>query len=140
MKIPLSQAHLWLPGVSRSKTYADEAAGVLTATKDPTRGNHKHVDIAELQRVYPTVRDPQERPKDSELDDTGQTQLLIESLENRIADLTKQLDLSSDRETVLTAEKTKLLDMLALEQEKTRLMLPGAKTGWIRRVLGLGTT
>ena len=61
---------------------------------------------------------------------------IVALLENQIADLRSQLEQSTERETALITEKTKLLDMLSTEQEKTRLeqeksrllMLPASQT------------
>ena len=138
MKIPLSQAHTYLSAVSRSKTYADEAAGVLTATKDPSRGNQKVVDIAELERVYGKVSDPNENPQDSETNGTGtqiDVEVLIQSYENRIQTLETQLELANQRETTLNTEKLRLLDMsdrmLALTGEK--------RQNWLLRFLGVSS-
>ena len=139
MKIPLSQAHTYLSAVSRSKTYADEAAGVLTATKDPSRGNQKVVDIAELERVYGKVRDPKENPQDSETDSTGSqidVETLIQSYENRIRDLQEHLRKSNDREDKLIS----LSDRIQKQNEV--LMLPNSEQaerkdkGWLLRLVG----
>ena len=134
MRIPLSQAHRWVPGVSRSKTYTDADDGTLTATKDPARGNHKYVEISELERCYGRVRNPDE----TEPDTPEHTDRLLQQYENRILDLQKQLDLANARENDLTAEKTKLLDMLSTEQEKTRLLLPTSekRSNWFTRLIG----
>ena len=130
MKILLSEAHNWVVA-SRSKIYSDANAGVLSTEKDDGRGGKKIVDIAEIQRVYGEIHDPKERPTDSTPDSTGSqisTDLLIQQYENRILDFQKQLTLATDRESVTTAEKSKLLDRLSAEQEKTRLlMLPAPK-------------
>ena len=52
------------------------------------------------------------------------TEKLIQSYENRIQDMQKQLDLASTREEALTSEKSKLIDLLSAEKEEKRLMLP----------------
>ena len=137
MKIPLSEAHQHVQ-TSRSTVYDDAKNGTLSTEQDPKRGNRKLVDMAELDRVYGLRK----TPKDSETDVTGQPiapELLIKSYENRIQDLNRQLNLSNQRETTLTAEKSQLLNMLSVEQEKTRLLLPAPEQrGWIRRWLGFG--
>ena len=75
---------------------------------------------------------------------------IVALLENQIADLKAELERATDRENVLITEKTKLLDMLSTEQEKTRLeqeksrllMLPetsekNRKTpNWLLRLVG----
>ena len=53
------------------------------------------------------------------------TPKVVNLLENQIDALKARLAQASDRETALQSEKSKLLDMLSAEQEKTRvLMLP----------------
>ena len=51
-------------------------------------------------------------------------QKIVAVLENQVADLQKQLELSNERETALIDEKSKLLDLLSAEKEEKRLMLP----------------
>ena len=123
MHIPLSQAHKYLYNISRSKTYADEAAGVLTATKDPSRGNKKFVDLVELERVYGKVKNP-DATETNETDSNGQHNLLLQSYENRIQDLQKQLDLAGERETALIDERKQLIDLLSTEKEEKRALMP----------------
>lgn len=133
MKILLSKAHEYVTP-SRSAIYEDARTGKLSTEKDPTRGNKKVVDLAELQSVYDTVRHPEENPNRTELDALGRdeiTEKLVETLESQIQDLKAQLDTA-------TTEKTKLLDMLAVEQEKNRvLQLPPAKDNWFYRLIGI---
>ena len=93
MKILLSEAHNWVfPG--RSKVYADASAGLFSTEKDPTRGNKKVVDTAELERVYGKIRNPAETPQRTEANADGHfisTTELVQSYENRIHDLQAQL-------------------------------------------------
>ena len=67
-----------------------------------------------------------------------ETEKLIESYENRIQDLQKQLDLASTREETLTAEKSKLLDLTdRLQKQNETLMLPPApekQRNWFDRL------
>ena len=81
---------------------------------------------------------------------------IVSLLENQIADLRSQLEQSTERENALITEKTKLLDMLSTEQEKTRLeqeksrllMLPASETNtaperklnWVQRLFGIQTS
>ena len=127
MKILLSDAHNWCDA-SRSKLYNDARAGLISTEKDPHRGNKKVVDTAELERAYGSIRNPDENPPDTEMNGAGQhieTEKLIQSYENRIQDLQKQLDIASAREENLTAEKSKLLDLTdRLQKQNEVLMLP----------------
>ena len=69
---------------------------------------------------------------------------LIQSYENRIHDLQKQLDLASERETALIGEKSQLLDLTdRLQRQTETLMLPPApeqkekkSIGWLQRLIG----
>ena len=132
MKIPLSEANQWC-NASRSKIYDDARHGILSTEKDAGRGNRKVIDVAELERVYGQVRNPDE----SETDSTGQqisTETLIQSYENRIHDMQKQLDLANGRETALITEKGKLLDLT----DRLSLMLPSEpkRRSWLAWLLG----
>ena len=144
MKILLSDAHRWCDA-SRSKIYNDARDGLLSTEKDPHRGNKKIVDIAELERAYSSIRNPDENPSETEKNAGGQhidTEKLIQSYENRIQDMQKQLDLAGERETALTAEKSQLLDLLSAEKEEKRALMPPVdeKTrkspNWLLRLVG----
>ena len=52
------------------------------------------------------------------------SQKVIAILENQVADLQKQLELSNDRETALINEKSKRLDLLSVEKEEKRALMP----------------
>ena len=125
MQIPLSQAHKYLPTISRSKTYADEAAGVLTATKDEAHGGKKMVSLAELERVYGKVKNPEDKQNDTEKNGTAQNgHQFVEFLEERIQDLQTQLAKAEQRETELIEEKKELREMLKNEQARTLALQP----------------
>ena len=132
MKILLSEAQNWVvPG--RSKIYADARNGILSTEKDPSRGNKKVVDTAELERVYGGIRNPEENPQRIETNGDGRYishEELVQSYENRIHDLQAQLTQTTDRERTLISEKSKLLDLLSAEKEEKRLMLPPPKTSF----------
>ena len=143
MKIPLSQAENWVfPG--RSKIYADAREGILSTEKDPTRGNQKVVDVAELERVYGKVRNPDENPQRTETNGDGvyiSHEELVQTFENRIHDLQTQLAQASDRETALISEKSKLLDLLAAEKDEKRALMPPVdetqkSPNWLFRLIG----
>lgn len=132
MKILLSKAHEYV-FPSRSAIYEDARTGKLSTEKDPNRGNKKVVDMAELHRVYGTVNHPEQTLNRTESDAPGHpetTEKLLQTLESQIQDLKDQLDIA-------TTEKTKLLDMLSVEQEKNRLLqLPPGKDNWFYRLIG----
>lgn len=142
MQIPLSQAHRYLDGVSRSKTYSDEANGLLTATKDPSRGNKKFVDLSELERVYGKVKNPEDKQDKTETngnDNNGQPHLLLKFYEERLQDLQAQLEKAENRESDLIEEKKELREMLKNEQARTLALTPAAQNGkanWWQRLRG----
>ena len=148
MKILLSEAENWVkPG--RSKIYDDARKGLLSTEKDPTRGNKKVVDTAELARVYGKIHNPADNPQKSDTDNSGQQidpSILLQAYENQIQDLRKQLDLAGERETALISEKAKLLDLLSAEKDEKRALMPPTepteqtgqrKSGWLSRLLGV---
>ena len=147
--------------VSESTLRRDIKSGKVSSEKDE-RGRRR-IDTAELVRVYgqlthatqsndtemnavDTPDNPPVNVNDTPIDDPK----IVALLENQIADLKAELERSTDRENVLITEKTKLLDMLSTEQEKTRLeqeksrllMLPetsekNRKTpNWLLRLVG----
>ena len=115
-KITISEA-VGMTGVSESTIRRDIKSGKVSSEKDAK--GHRRIDTAELQRVYQLTQ-----PPDRQLVDHDR-QKIITVLENQVADLQKQLELSNDRETALIDEKSKLLDLLSAEkQEKLALMPP----------------
>ena len=145
-KITLSEALALVP-VGRSKLYQDAAEGIISTEKN--KQGKKVVDIAELERAYGKLRNPQEDNVESEADGHGHSESSnghppssngssppssesVHLLEMQVSMLETQLSQATDREQILKDEKKgltervdKLLDMLSKEQEKTRqLMLP----------------
>ena len=110
--------------VSQSTLRRDIKSGKVSAERDG-RG-HYRIDPAELSRVYGTLKmpeDTQETPVD--------TAKVMTLLEQTVDDLKSQLEKAEAREK-------KLMDMLSVEQQKTRLLLPAPpKAGWLHRLLGL---
>ena len=156
--------------VSESTLRRDIKSGKVSSEKDD-RGRRR-IDTAELARVYGQLTHPTQS-NDTEMNavdtpnngsvnvnDTPDTPIenpkIVALLENQIADLRSQLEQSTERENALITEKTKLLDMLSTEQEKTRLeqeksrllMLPVSETNtrserkpnWVQRLLGIQTS
>ena len=146
-KVTISEA-VGLTGVSESTIRRDIKSGKVSSEKDEK--GHRRIDIAELQRVYDLIPPPDSQKAETE------SQQIVGLLENQIADLRSQLSQASERENALITEKTKLLDMLSTEQEKTRLeqeksrllMLPASETNtaperkpnWVQRLLGIQTS
>lgn len=149
--------------VSESTLRRDIKSGKVSSEKDD-RGRRR-IDTAELVRVYGQLTHATQ-PNDTEMNavdtphngtmnvnDTPDTPIedpkIVALLENQIADLRSQLEQSTNRENALITEKTKLLDMLSTEQEKTRLeqeksrllMLPASEKNrktpnWLLRLVG----
>ena len=70
------------------------------------------------------------------------SQKILAVLENQVADLQKQLQLSNDRETALIDEKSKLLDLLSAEKEEKKALMPPAEEketsrNWLLRLVGV---
>ena len=153
--------------VSESTLRRDIKSGKVSSEKDD-RGRRR-IDTAELARVYGQLTHATESndremnvvdtPNNGTLnsndtpDTPTDTPKVVSLLENQIADLKAQLESATDRENALMTEKTKLLDMLSTEQEKTLLeqeksrllMLPASETNtapeqkpnWVQRLLGI---
>ena len=162
-KLTITEAVKVIP-VSESTLRRDLKSGKVSFETDPK--NRKQIDVSELTRVYGQLKnqngtqppaaetsEPAEpvndTPKKSSMNgnETHQNlsmtendpQKIVELLENQIADLKAQLTQASDRETALTSEKSKLLDMLSAEQEKTRVLMlpnPEKKRSWLDRLTG----
>ena len=128
-KISIAAA-LELVDVSKTTLYRDLKENKLSATTD-ARGK-KVIDTAELERFYGQLKSPpgieagnngnsqrdgtehtgtpeQEQP-------SAESTRVIAVLEDQVSVLKSQLE--SER-----AEKSKLIDMLAMEQEKTKLLM-----------------
>ena len=110
-KVTISDA-VGLTGVSESKIRRDIKSGKVFSEKDEK--GHRRIDTAELDRVYGNLTPPERQ--DAEHD----SQKVIAVLENQVADLQKQLELSNDRETALIDEKSQLLDLLSAEKAEKR--------------------
>lgn len=129
-KLSVTEA-IKIVSVSKTTLYSDMEKGVVSYDLD-VKGR-KRVDIAELQRVYgplnttetenahphngtPDLTHP-ETSKPTENNDSE----VVKLLKSQIEHLQTEVSTARDRET-------KLLEMLALEQQKTqRLMLPPPK-------------
>ena len=162
-KLTITEAVKVIP-VSESTLRRDLKSGKVSFKTDAK--NRKQIDVSELTRVYGQLKhqngtqpvvsetsEPAEPLNDTHhtpsmngnethqnlsLADTD-TPKIVAFLENQIADLKTQLAQASDRETALTSEKSKLLDMLSAEQEKTRVLMlpnPEKKRSWLGRLTG----
>lgn len=134
-QITISEA-VGLTGVSESTIRRDIKSGKVSSEKDEK--GHRKIDTAELHRVYGNLTPP----PDSQPTETD-SQQIIALLENQIADLQKQLELSQGRETALIDERSKLLDLLSAEKAEKRALLPPVDektdrkpTNWLLRLVG----
>ena len=112
-KVTISEA-VGLTGVSESTIRRDIKSGKVSSEKDEK--GHRRIDTAELDRVYSITPPPESQVADPD----GHKVLAV--LENQVADLQKQLELSNERETALIDEKAKLLDLLSAEKEEKRVI------------------
>ena len=130
-KVTISEA-VGLTGVSESTIRRDIKSGKVSSEKDEK--GHRRIDTAELDRVYSITPPPESQVADHD------SQRVVAVLENQVADLQKQLELSNDRETALIDEKSKLLDLLSMEKEEKRALMPPAdekpKQNWLLRLVG----
>lgn len=131
-KVTISEA-VGMTGVSESTIRRDIKSGKVSSEKDEK--GHRRIDIAELQRVYDLTP-----PPDSQTT-APNSQKIIDVLENQVADLQKQLELSNDRETALIGEKAKLLDLLSAEKDEKRALVPPVdeppkSRNWLLRLVG----
>ena len=128
-KVTISEA-VGLTGISESTIRRDIKSGKVSSEKDEK--GHRRIDTAELQRVYDLTP-----PPDSQTT-AHNSQKIITVLENQVADLKAQLELSNHRETALIDEKSKLLDLLSAEKDEKRALMPPAeeKRSWLNRLTG----
>ena len=133
-KISISEA-VGMTGVSESTIRRDIKSGKVSSEKDEK--GHRRIDIAELQRVYEVTP-----PPDSQTT-APDSQKIVAVLENQVADLKAQLELSNQRETALIDEKSKLLDLLSAEKAEKRALMPPAdeksqkSQNWLLRLVGV---
>ena len=143
-KISLQKA-TQLTGKSESTLRRDVKSGKVSAERDD-RG-HLRFDIAELQRGYGELKstgdDAQSTQQGNHKPMTEHDRAEIIAIkDNQIADLQSQLERAELREDALTAEKSKLLELVSRMQEQNEILtLPGdveKKPNWVVRLLGTG--
>ena len=111
-KISIAEA-LKLVDVSKTTLYRDLKENKLSSTTD-AKGK-KVIDTAELERFYGQLKSPSVNGAGHN-GTVDESPAVIAVLEDQVAVLKSQLE--CERE-----EKLKLLDMLAMEQEKTKLLM-----------------
>ena len=133
--VTLSEA-VGLTGVSESTIRRDIKSGKVSATKDEK--GHRRIDTAELHRVYELTPPPDRQPPT----DTDSQQIRA-LLENQIADLKAQLELSQARESALLDERSKLIDLVYAEKAEKRALMPPVdekphrkSPNWLLRLVG----
>lgn len=142
-KVRITQAEQ-MTGKSRATIYRDIDKGLVSADVDE-RG-FKVIAVSELERYYGKLKTPVETQCESQVDEMKQDKtqvttadesvLLVDVLRDQVSLLTSQLEKAAERET-------QLLQLLATEQEKTKLlMLPAPRPkffGWIQERFGKGS-
>ena len=127
---------------SESTLRRDVKKGKVSAERD-ARG-HLKFDVSELQRAYGELKSTGDDAESTEQENgkamTGHDTVDILAVkDNQITDLRNQLEKSEMRETALTDERSKLLDLLSAEKENVRALLPPAddrKSNWWHRLVG----
>ena len=131
--VSISEA-VGLTGVSESTIRRDIKSGKVSSDKDEK--GHRRIDTAELHRAYGITPPPESQKAEPD------SQKIITVLENQVADLQKQLEVSNERETALIDEKAKLLDLLYAEKEEKRALMPPVdekrekSPNWLLRLVG----
>ena len=143
-KITIIEAVKLIP-VSEATLRRNIASGKVSSEKD-ARGR-RVIDVSELQRAYgeleSTGEDAQSTGKDNNkaMHEHDRAEI-IATKDNQIADLQSQLERAELREDALTAEKSKLLELVSrLQAQNEVLSLPGEvekKPNWVVRLLGTG--
>ena len=143
-KITIIEAVKLIP-VSEATLRRNIASGKVSSEKD-ARGR-RVIDVSELQRAYgeleSTGEDAQSTGKDNNkaMHEHDRAEI-IATKDNQIADLQSQLERAELREDALTAEKSKLLELVSRMQEQNEILtLPGEvekKPNWVVRLLGTG--
>ena len=140
-KVSLQQA-VKMTEKSESTLRRDVKKGKVSAERD-ARG-HLKFDVGELQRAYGELKSTGEDAQSAEQGNGKamnghDTVNILAVKDNQIADLRNQLEKSEMRETALTDERSKLLDLLSAEKENVRALLPPAddrKSNWWHRLVG----
>ena len=142
-KLTITEAVKAIP-VSESKLRRDLKAGVVSCEVDEK--GKKRFDPSELARVYGHIDLPENNGQVKEshhpLSETGHdSKEILAMKENQIADLKAQLEKAEMRETALIDEKSKLLDLLSMEKEEKRALMPPAdekpkSRNWLLRLVG----
>ena len=139
-KLTIIEAVKLIP-VSEATLRRNIASGKVSSEKD-ARGR-RVIDTAELERAYGALNNPADDDKEN---DKGMTEhdrdAILAIKDNQIADLQNQLERAELREDALTAEKSKLLELVSRMQEQNEILtLPGKvekKPNWVVRLLGTG--
>ena len=140
-KVSLQQA-VKMTGKSESTLRRDVKKGKVSAERD-VRG-HLKFDVSELQRAYGELKstgddaESTEQSNDNAMNGHDKVDILAIK-DNQIDDLRAQLEKAEIRETALTDERSKLLDLLSAEKENVRALLPPAddrKSNWWHRLVG----
>ena len=144
-KVSLQQA-VKMTSKSESTLRRDVKKGKVSAERDE-RG-HLKFDVAELHRAYGELKtagdDAESTEQSNSKEMTGHDSAeIIVIKDNQIADLRAQLEKAEMRETALTGEKSKLLDLLSAEKEEKRVLMPPddeknqESKGWLLRLIGV---
>lgn len=135
-KLTIVEAVKVIP-VSESKLRRDLKSGKCSFTTQ--KNGKKVIDTAELERVYGFLNATL-NAKNGTGGQRDTERLAIQ--ENQIADLRNQLEKTETLLQIATTEKTKLLDLLSMEKEEKRALMPPPEektrktSNWLLRLVG----
>ncbi|MYB01980.1 MAG: hypothetical protein F4118_12370 [Acidimicrobiaceae bacterium] len=126
---------LKLVDISKTTLYADISKGVLSCDVDAK--GRKRIDPAELQRVYGKLKSEQNGTPNLNGTEQNQTHAIVPQNDPEIVLLLKSHIERLETEVSVAREREQnLMEMLAIEQQKTLRMLPapkGTKKRWSLR-------
>ena len=143
-KLTIKEAVSVIP-VSESTLRRDVSSGKVSSEKDLQ--GHRQIDTAELIRVYGELKKPDNAPTDPNDTlrechlNTDDTPTIIALLENQVADMKSQVERMESQLSTATAEKAQLLDLLSMEKDEKRALMPPVEEkeksrNWLLRLVG----
>ena len=139
------QTAVKMTGKSESTIRRDVKKGKVSAARDERK--RLQFDVSELQRAYGELKNTGDETQSTEQGNdnamTGHDRVdMLAVKDNQISDLKAQLEKAEMRETALTDEKSKLLELLSAEKEEKRALMPPPEEknqkspNWLLRLVG----
>lgn len=123
-KLSVTEALKLVP-VSKTTLYADIAKGTLSCDIDAK--GRKRIDPAELQRVYGPLKTEQNGTPELDNSEQNQTYSHTENDSEIVSLLKSQIEHLETEVNIAREREQNLMEMLAVEQQKTLRMLPAPK-------------